>query len=551
MESIVARPYIRRIRTGRLGPSKRGPSGPASGIDDALAALEAEDLREVIHEMLADLDERASSRAVSAIISRAARGANGWVPAAASDAEVTEALDFVAAARRVGSADPVDVDDCLTSGSSAFLRKDYAAAAQIFGALLPAVGQGDIDLGQHELVDEVLGVNLSDCAAQYVLAVYMTAAPAERAEAVRSAIDEVRELGNLAEPLGEMERVAVEPLRDLPEFLPTWRTLIEGSFDRDRHPEWDADQDRWLREVVQRMEGTRGLERLARSSTRATDLRAWCQSLVASRDWKAALAAFDEAATLVGALEHARGEFLDGAALAAHELHRPDLVERLDRAWRAAPTMLRLRRWLGAPGTQRAIKARVANALEACPKGANRQRALLFVILGDWKQAAGLLGAAPGLGWSNDEHPGHLLFPLFAGLLGGEGTGTRLGPDLLSENGLDLDDWEACTGQHVEPRLAAPEVWQILDQAGVSSIPDDSRKVVLRNMRKAAEHRVAGVTGQKRRNHYGHAAELVAACVAADPSPDAAAWLAGIRDGHRRFYAFRAELDARVKCTRS
>lgn len=497
--------------------------------------------------MLATLDDRASSRAVSAIISRAARGATGWVPAANSDADVTEALDFVAAARRVGSADPSEVDDCLRRGSNAFLRRDYAAASQILGALLPALGQGDIDLGQHELVDEVLGVNLADCAAQFVVAAYMMAAPAERAEALREAIWQVSELGNLADPIREMERVSVEPLADLVEFLPNWRTLIEKSLERDRHPEWDADPGRWLREVVQRMEGNRGLERLARSSKRATDLRAWCESLVASKDWKAALAAFDEAATLVGANDHAHGELLDGAALAAQELHRPDLPERLERAWRAAPTMLRLRRWLGAPGRQRAVKARVAGALAACPKQATRQRALLLVMLGDWKQAAGLLGAAPGLGWSDGEHPGHLLFPLFSELLAGEGTGPRLSPDLPSQSGLDLDDWQVWSDRHLEPRLAAPEIRQILQQAGVSAIPDDSRKAVLRSMRQAAERRVAGVTSQKRRNHYGHAAELVAACLAADPSPDTAAWLAGIRDGHRRFYAFRAELDARVK----
>jgi len=65
-------------------------------------------------------------------------------------------------------------------------------------------------------------------------------------------------------------------------------------------------------------------------------------------------------------------------------------------------------------------------------------------------------------------------------------------------------------------------------------------------MRKAAESRLAGVTEQKRRRHYGHAAQLVAACVACDSSPDAARWLTSIKAEHRRFPALRAELDRQL-----
>jgi hypothetical protein len=66
---------------------------------------------------------------------------------------------------------------------------------------------------------------------------------------------------------------------------------------------------------------------------------------------------------------------------------------------------------------------------------------------------------------------------------------------------------------------------------------------MLAAMRKAAESRLAGVTDQKRRRHYGHAAELVAVCVACDPSPPTAGWVASIRTEYRRFPALRDELD--------
>jgi len=95
-----------------------------------------------------------------------------------------------------------------------------------------------------------------------------------------------------------------------------------------------------------------------------------------------------------------------------------------------------------------------------------------------------------------------------------------------------------------EPRLAAPEVDRLLKLAGISTLPNPGiRSEVTLAMRKAAESRLAGVTEQKRRRHYGRAAELVGACVACDPSTDTAGWIAALRTEHKRFPALRAELD--------
>ncbi|MFV1977851.1 MAG: hypothetical protein ACC649_00730, partial [Myxococcota bacterium] len=92
---------------------------------------------------------------------------------------------------------------------------------------------------------------------------------------------------------------------------------------------------------------------------------------------------------------YSRGEFLDGAALAARELGRRDLPTRLEHAWREAPTMLRLRRWLGSATGKGVVRKRAAQALEACPGKAARQLALLHVVLGDPSAAAKLLARAP------------------------------------------------------------------------------------------------------------------------------------------------------------
>ena len=172
------------------------------------------------------------------------------------------------------------------------------------------------------------------------------------------------------------------------------------------------------------MAGTAGLAEVARASGAAEDYRAWCSRLARERDWTGALAACEEAASRVPA-GYRQAEFLDGAATCAQELRRRDLPERLEQAWRADPDLCRLVRWLGVAGSPTAWTERLHTALHACPKNRARQRGLLEVLSGDLAAAAKTLAAAPGLGWSDEDHPGHLLFPLFQSLL--EGGSGKLG----------------------------------------------------------------------------------------------------------------------------
>jgi hypothetical protein len=507
--------------------------------------MDAAVLREVIRDVLLELNDRAHGRVVNSLIERAARGKSGWAPPAPGHDEVAEVVAFVQAAQRVGYADPRDVDERLSRGSAAFFRKDYGAARGIFGALLPPVAEGEIDLGQHEMVDEVLGIEPNACAAQYVVAIYMTSNPDHRAEAVRAGIAEIDGVGYFLEPIRELERVAVEGLPGFDDFLSRWRAVVTEEAAAERRGDWDTETRQWLREVVWRMEGTVGLEKIARSTRRADDLRAWCQSLVEVDDWKAALVALEEAAELVTDEKDARGELLDGAARAAQQLGRKDLSPWLERAWRAAPSVLRLRRWLGSARGKAAVRRRAAEALAACPEQAHRQRAFLHVLQGECDAAAKLLASAPGLGWSDSEHPGHLLFHLFRHLLADGPAPSRAA---AAERGyrLDMEELELLTADGDEPRVAAPEAGDIVRRAGIEGMDRRARAAVLAAMRKAAERRVAGVTEQKRRRHYGHAAELVAACLTCDPSPEAARWVASVRQTYRRFPALRAELEERL-----
>ena len=509
------------------------PRADPSTVDAAIDALSVGELREIVRKLLSRLDRRTYSQTVHELIDRAARGRAGRTAGSPPARRVEEIVAAAEAARRVGWADPAAVDDHLCEGSIAFLAKDYGSAVRIFRAWLVPLGEAEIDLGQDEMVDEVLGVAVDACAAQYVVATYMTSEPGQRAEAVWDAIDDVDGIGCFREPLREMERVAVEPLPALDEFLPQWRALVEPNATASHQTDWESREDGWLREVVHRIEGAEGLGRLARSTRRTSDLRAWCEALVESGDWAAALSAYEEAAEIVKERPLSRSEFLDGAALAAQELGREDLPARLERAWCEAPTMPRLLRWLGAAGDRAVLRQRAARALDLCSETAHCQQAFLHLVLGEHESAARLLAAAPGLGWSESEHPGHLMFSLFENLLGAASEPSSSLPGGVDGEALEREETEN------GPHLPAPEPAEILAAAGIDRITDAGVfKAVLEAMREAAERRVAGVAGKTRRRYYGHAAHLVAVCESIDPAP---AWVAALRSQHRRFPALQRE----------
>jgi len=347
-------------------------------------------------------------------------------------------LAFAKAAERVGQAAPAKVDEYLRRGSAAFLRKDYAAALRILGALLPPIGEGDIDLGQHENGGRGAGRRRRGVR-RAVRRVRVHARSARGArKSVRTTIGEVHGVGHFWQPLRELERVIVEPLPHLDRFLPEWRALI-ASNPAGRTSDWDTEQDRWL------------------------------------------------------------------------------------------------------PG-KAALENRAVAALAACPERAARQRALLHLLGHDFAAAAKLLASAPGLGWSDGEHPGHLLFPVFARLLGAPKRTTRQDIDPTVHRGMDLEELEAIADP-VKPRLITPEVEGLLEVVGVDRISGAaSRATVFAVMKNAAERRTAGVTERKRRQHYGHAAELVATCVACDKTGETARWAAAPQATYRRFPALRDEL---------
>jgi hypothetical protein len=86
--------------------------------------------------------------------------------------------------------------------------------------------------------------------------------------------------------------------------------------------------------------------------------------------------------------------------------------------------------------------------------------------------AAKLLTGAPGLGWSQSEHPGHLLFPMFCRLLGNEMQDLGLNTGYGGHRGMDMDELELLGWDRNEPRLKNPSVDDILALVGIAAVED-------------------------------------------------------------------------------
>ena len=148
---------------------------------------------------------------------------------------------------------------------------------------------------------------------------------------------------------------------------------------------------------------------------------------------------------------------------------------------------------------------------------ATRQIGLLRVLVGDITGAAAVLATSPGLGWSNPDHPGHTLFPLLALLLSNGTLGGAFVTELEATGRDHLESLAVPDEEHGQ-RLETPSTMVLIQSVRPSiALTDPHRDAVIDAMRIAAEKRTEGILGNSRRQHYGHAALLVASCVACAP----------------------------------
>lgn len=110
---------------GQRFPWKQAEGG--TDVVAALRALDADNLRAFIGEVLDRLDPEGRGSLEDALLRRAA---------APSPELVDEAVELAKAARRAGYAEPMAVDEYLRRGVSASLAEAHATAQRVFEALL-------------------------------------------------------------------------------------------------------------------------------------------------------------------------------------------------------------------------------------------------------------------------------------------------------------------------------------------------------------------------------------------------------------------------------
>lgn len=114
---------------------------------------------------------------------------------------------LVARSRRY-SADPLEVDEFLRKGLVASMAGDHLGALLIFSTLLVPLFKCEIDVGQEEILSDALTADLNDCGLRYILAIYLTAPPADRADSVFEAVELVDEELSGLELISALEKLA-------------------------------------------------------------------------------------------------------------------------------------------------------------------------------------------------------------------------------------------------------------------------------------------------------------------------------------------------------
>jgi hypothetical protein len=263
--------------------------------EDALAALDADALRALILDMLPHFDARLEARLASEAVRRAGAQQQGWAPRSPDEALISEIEAFAQRALVESYADASEVDAYLCEGSTAFFAGNHLAARRIYGALLPPLANADFHVGQDEMVDEMLGVDVDNCVLQYLISLYMTTPVAERASAIFDALTDVNHLAYLRTPLTDLKSTAITALPDFEDFLVAWRALLQ-SRSTAQADQWTRIEASWLHEAVAEQEGAEGLGALARASGKRGDFHAWIDRLQEGQRWTEVLAASDEAA---------------------------------------------------------------------------------------------------------------------------------------------------------------------------------------------------------------------------------------------------------------
>jgi hypothetical protein len=453
-----------------------------------------------------------------------------------------------------------------------FEHGNVALARQAYQKLFEEALHLEDEYGRGVRPEDLAGVDVGECRARYLRAVYETESPKTRPRKLLEQMQQSRAWISGPRPrLTDLIEISTAPLPDQAEFLAAWIALLR----REKGTEADA----WLREAILLAEGTAGLAALARAEgkKRPRAYLDWFQALEGEGNDQAVLTEAQTALKTVPAKLPIRAAIADYLCAAAARLGDAEALragrwEALD----AAPTLPRLLDlWDVMPEGKARTKQMRRAAQHVAAYLARRPRSDLafepwgedrletpawidksvlvhaYVLAGDLASIHALATNEKVLGWSDSDNSQGLVVPLFLVLLSGKPLNAlpanlkRVWHDAL-EISLGLADWrepeatERNTGKRLE-HLYAGHITQLV-------LSQNQQTQFMAWCLRMAKRRAEAIVGEQHRRSYDKASQLLAACTEVlrlrGETEAAQAFLNEMRERFPRHRAFQAELDA-------
>ncbi len=173
-----------------------------------------------------------------------------------------------------------------------FDHGQYKLARQAYKALF-AVFEMEDDYGRSIQLYDVDDLERDEVRARYLRSIYLSEKPDNRVKSLLDTMQQFEQSDYTARPnLQDVIDISVDPLPDFTEFLKEWMQITQ----KELEPQFDA----WFREAVSLLEGTQGLERLAKldGSKRPRVFIDWINALIDSKNYSKALDAINYALEL-------------------------------------------------------------------------------------------------------------------------------------------------------------------------------------------------------------------------------------------------------------
>jgi len=388
------------------------------------------------------------------------------------------------------------------------------------------------DYGRGARASDLRDTDIRGARGRYLRALYETETPANRPERLFRAMEDFGDLlGDDPVMLEDLIQVSDRPLPDREPFLRAWIAVL-------REQEGDS-PDRWLREAIRLLEGTKGLEAFARKEGKSHP-RAYL-------DWLAALKSEGKPDRVIVAAREAlralptdwpiRAAIADHLCEAARTIDDPETLQkgrweafiakpgigRLLDLWEATPESRRRTRMRQAERhldqtlkrqTRRSVEEFDAEVDDDLDTPAWVDRALLAharMLCGDWEAARAMAADADVLGWSSSDNPQGVVVPACLVLLSGKTTAPPANLARLWDWALENSTFLSSFDERPEDQKRLKAVYQaVMSRVRLKEAQAESLLSWCVNV---GERRACAIVEKLRRKSYDKAAVIIAACV--------------------------------------